>query len=71
MTERTDLSKLTAAVLTDTSALSAAGAVVLDRFRYRLAHVPMRNQHWEQASALLDAVLHGPGELTRARLYRQ
>jgi hypothetical protein len=66
----TDLSELTATVLPDTSALSAAGAVVLDRFRYRLAHVAMRNHQWDMASALLDAVLEGTGELTRARLYR-
>lgn len=50
--------------------LSPAGAVVLDRFRYRLAHVAMRKQQWDLASALRDAVLEGTGELTQARLYR-
>jgi len=70
LTASTGLGELTAAVLTDPGALSPAGAVVLDRFRYRLAHVAMRNQHWDLASALLDAVLEGSGELTRARLYR-
>jgi len=66
----TDLSELTAAVLADIGCLSAAGAVVLDRFRYRLAHVAMRNQRWDLASDLLDAVVKGSSELTRARLYR-
>jgi hypothetical protein len=66
----TDLSELTDALLADIGCLSAAGAVVLDRFRYRLAHVAMRNQRWDLASDLLDAVVKGSSELTRARLYR-
>jgi hypothetical protein len=70
MSATSELRELKDAVLADTGALSAAGAVVLDRFRYRLAHVAMRNQQWNLASALLDAVLEGSGELTRARLYR-
>jgi len=70
LTATSGLDELTAIALTDAKGLSAAGAVVLDRFRYRLAHVAMRNQQWEQASRLLDAVLQGSGELTRARLYR-
>ena len=70
LTGTSGLQRITAAVLIDAKGLSAAGAVVLDRFRYRLAHVAMRNQQWQQASALLDAVLQGGGELTRARLYR-
>lgn len=70
MSATPDLSELTDIVLADTSAFSAAGAVVLDRLRYRLAHVAMRNQQWDQASDLLDAVLEGSAELTRARLYR-
>lgn len=70
LTATSGLDELTSAALTKTKDLSDAGAVVLDRFRYRLAHVAMRNQQWEQASALLDAVLQGSGELTRARLYR-
>lgn len=57
-------------MLGDTSGLSEAGAVVLDRFRYRLAHVAMRNRQWDLASDLLDAVVQGSAELTRARLYR-
>ncbi|MFZ0407366.1 MAG: hypothetical protein WAM11_04550 [Cyanobium sp.] len=70
LTATSGLDELTAIALTDAKGLSAAGAVVLDRFRYRLAHVAMRNQQWEQASRLLDVVLQGSGELTRARLYR-
>lgn len=70
LTATSGLDGLTATALTDAKGLSAAGAVVLDRFRYRLAHVAMRNQQWKQASRLLDAVLLGSGELTRARLYR-
>ena len=70
LTGVTGLSMLTAVALPEARDFSAAGAVVLDRFRYRLAHVAMRNQQWGQASALLDAVLQGSGELTRARLYR-
>lgn len=70
LTATTGLSELTKTALKTTTNLSAAGALLLDRFRYRLAHVAMRNQHWQQASALLDAVLQGSGELTRARLYR-
>lgn len=70
LTATCGLDELAAAALTDAKELSAAGAVLLDRFRYRLAHVAMRNQQWQLASALLDAVLQGRSELTRARLYR-
>ena len=70
LTATSGLDELTDTALTDAKGLSAAGAVLLDRFRYRLAHVAMRNQQWEQASALLDAVLQGSSELTRARVYR-
>ncbi|MEB3354246.1 MAG: hypothetical protein VKM34_08430 [Cyanobacteriota bacterium] len=70
LTASSGLDGLTYTALTDAKGLSPAGAMVLDRFRYRLAHVAMRNQQWEQASRLLDVVLQGSGELTRARLYR-
>ena len=70
MSATAGLSELTTAVLADIGGLSGAGAVVLDRFRYRLAHVAMRNQQWDLASDLLDAVVEGSAELTRARLYR-
>lgn len=70
LTATSGLDELTATAVIEAKGLSAAGAVLLDRFRYRLAHVAMRNQQWEQASALLDAVLQGSSELTRARLYR-
>ncbi len=49
--------------------LTPAARVVLDRFRYRLAHVAMRNQQWDLAEALLNIVLTGEGDLTRARLF--
>jgi hypothetical protein len=52
------------------SDLTPAARVVLDRFRYRLAHVAMRNQEWDLAEALLNVVLAGEGDLTRARLFR-
>ena len=55
----TVLSPLTALALSDAKVLSAAGAVLLDRVRYRLAHVAMRHQLWEQASMLLK--LRGQG----------
>jgi hypothetical protein len=51
------------------SDLTPAARVVLDRFRYRLAHVAMRNQQWDLAEALLNIVLTGEGDLTRARLF--
>lgn len=70
LTATSGLDELTATAVIEAKGLSASGAVLLDRFRYRLAHVAMRNQHWKQASALLDAVLQGSSELTRARLYR-
>jgi hypothetical protein len=50
--------------------LTPAARVVLDRFRYRLAHVAMRNREWDLAEALLNVVLAGEGDLTRARLFR-
>jgi hypothetical protein len=49
--------------------LTPAARLVLDRFRYRLAHVAMRNQQWHLAEALLNMVLAGEGDLTRARLF--
>lgn len=53
-----------------TAGLTAAARVVLNRFCYRLAHVVMRSREWELALELLDAVLAGEGDLTRAQLYR-
>ena len=50
--------------------LTAAARVVLNRFCYRLAHVAMRSREWALALELLDAVLAGEGDLTRAQLYR-
>ena len=50
--------------------LTAAARVVLNRFCYRLAHVAMRSREWDLALELLEAVLAGEGDLTRARLYR-
>lgn len=50
--------------------LTAAARLVLNRFCYRLAHVAMRSREWDLALELLEAVLAGEGDLTRALLYR-
>lgn len=70
---RSQLQALTAVAnvaMGPSAGLTAAARVVLNRFCYRLAHVAMRSREWELALELLDAVLAGEGDLTRAQLYR-
>lgn len=64
------LQELVAVVQAPGAQITLSGAVILDRFRYRLAHVAMRNRQWQLAIDLLDRVLAGQAQLTRARLYR-
>ncbi|MBD2719507.1 MULTISPECIES: hypothetical protein [unclassified Synechococcus] len=63
------LDELAAVAMESRHGLTPAARVVLDRFRYRLAHVAMRNREWVLAEALLNVVLAGEGDLTRARLF--
>lgn len=45
------------------------GGLLLDQFRYRLAHVAMAHRDWDLAIQLLERVLEGQGDLRLARLF--
>ena len=65
-----ELWQLADTVLDPAMALEGTGAILLDHFRYRLAHVAMRSRQWSLAQQLLDTVLQGRGELRLARIYQ-
>ena len=65
-----ELRQLADAVLDPTLVLEGTGAILLDHFRYRLAHVAMRSRDWILAEQLLEAVLQGYGDLRLARIYQ-
>ncbi len=65
-----ELRQLAEAVLDPALSLEGTGAILLDHFRYRLAHVAMRSRDWILAEQLLNAVLQGHGDLRLARIYQ-
>jgi len=70
MSHSDELRQLAETVLDPALALEGTGAILLDQFRYRLAHVAMRSREWSLAQQLLATVLQGRGELRLARIYQ-
>ncbi len=64
-----DLQALAKIVLDPELVQTGTAALLLDQFRYRLAHVAMRCRDWLLAERLLEAALSGPAPLRLARLY--
>jgi len=50
--------------------LDGSSAILLDHFRYRLAHVAMRSRNWMLALSLLEPVIRGRKSLRMARIYQ-
>lgn len=64
------LQELAAVAMGPVAGATATARLMLSRLCYRLAHLAMRDQQWELALELLEAVLSGEADLTRARLYK-
>lgn len=64
-----ELQELSSAVLDPALELGGSAGILLDHFRYRLAHVAMRSRDWDLALQLLSAVAEGRSSLRLARIY--
>lgn len=65
-----ELAGLAEVVLDPSLHLDGSAAILLDHFRYRLAHVAMRNRNWILAQQLLEPVIRGRESLRLARVYQ-
>lgn len=65
-----ELEQLAKTVLKPGLHLHGSAAILLDHFRYRLAHVAMRSGQWSLAHELLEPVVQGRSSLRLALIYQ-